>query len=70
MSSRVVSLDLTARVQPWRPEVKTTEVEACMATSLWFIQLRTFNSRLLTTVVEVLQVSAMNKQHHKHQKPS
>ena len=26
------------------------EVEACMATYVWFVQLRTYNSSLLTTV--------------------
>ena len=30
-----------ARVQCRRPEAKTTEVEARMATYLWFVQLRT-----------------------------
>ena len=33
-----------------RPEAKKTEVEAFMATYLWFVQLQTFNSWLLTTV--------------------
>ena len=50
---------LTGQVQRWRPEAKTTE--AWMATYLWFVQLQTFNSRLLATVVKALQVSTMHK---------
>ena len=34
------SEDYTARVQHWLPEAKMTEVEASMATYLWFVQLR------------------------------
>ena len=30
------------------PQAKMAEAEACMATYLWFVQLRIFNGRLLT----------------------
>ena len=40
----------TARVQRQQPEVRMTEIEAHMATYVWFVQLGPFNSRLLTTV--------------------
>ena len=43
-------MKVTARVQRQLPEAKTTEVETCMATYLWFAQLQTFDGRLLTPV--------------------
>ena len=38
-----------ATVQRRQPEAKTTEVGSTHS-NLWFVQLRTFNGRLLTTV--------------------
>ena len=53
----------SSQVQCQQPEAKTTEAEAYMVTHLRFVQLLTFTSGLLKTVVETLQVSAMHKQH-------
>ena len=42
-----------ARVQHPRSESKTTEVEACMTTYLWFVLLQIINGRLNSQTVQI-----------------